>query len=224
MRLSPRWFLAFLYFLFRSGVIEPVAKTAMARNDFVCSSGPYISRIRANSHTRVCSLRIPYLFAKIHACSCNSMVEFAEITECMFERVVRVRVTVYIYTHACIYVHICTGYLSYTCDRVRVTRFAIAHVAPPVLSTLSAFSFHVAPTIQFIRRIILGTIVGTEGGFQPSPFLFYLVVAPVGPFRIPLPTCLRWRNRHGRFEGAIRSSWFWSRTWLIVTSFPSSPD
>jgi len=74
----------------------------MVRNDFVCSSDPYISRTHVNSHTRVYSLRILYLFVKIHAYSCNStsMVEFAEITECLNGW------SVYVYLYACVYMYI----------------------------------------------------------------------------------------------------------------------
>ena len=145
----------------------------------------------------------------------------------MFERMlvrVRVFIRMRVYMHSVFTVHMRPSTCASIRASIRASRFAIAHVTPPVLSSLSAFSFHVPPTIQFIRRIILGTIVGTEGGFQPSPFLFYLVVAPVGLSRIPLPTCLRWLNRHGRFEGAIRSSWFCSNMADHVLSFISRLD
>lgn len=84
---------------------------------------------------------------------------------------------------------VCTVYLRarviehvYTRVFARLYRYVfpvslLQHVSPSLLPARRQFSFHVPPTIQFIRRIIPGNVEGTEGCFQPSPFLFYLVVA-----------------------------------------------
>lgn len=139
---------------------------------------------------------------RLHLRGCS--VEFAEITGCL-NGVVRVHVFIHTHVYArCICRARATEYVRgysrvYTC----ISRFAIAARSPShsSLSCSPHFSFHVPPTIQFIRWIILGTSCGTEGGFQPSPFLIYLVVAPVRPsFYVPASHC--WLNRHGRYEGA----------------------
>lgn len=113
---------------------------------------------------------------------------------------------------------------------IRVSRFAVAMYSPshPLFSARRV-QFP-CPNNPIYTLDYSGNLRGIEGGFQPSPFFVYLVVASGGPSRTPLPTCLRrlLLNRHGRFEGACPRQRFdragSARTWLIVTSFPSSLD
>lgn len=209
----------------------------MVRNDFVCSSGSYVSRTHTNSHTRAYSPRIPYLFPKIRAYSCNSTSAVTALNlpksrgawtggPCTAYLYVRM----YMCMHGIFIVHVRPSTCAGIRASIRISRFAIAMYSPshPLFS---------ARRVQFPRLNnpiytldYFGNLHRTEGGFQPSPFLVYLFVASVGPSRIPLPTFLRrlLLNRHGRFEETYPRQRFdragSARTWLIVTSFSSSLD
>lgn len=131
-----------------------------------------------------------------------------------------------IYTRACI----CTVHLScarateyvrgYLHVHICVSRLSIATCSPPPTFSPPRSPRSVSMSHQqsnLYAGLFWEPSRNREGGFQPSPFLLYLVVAPIGPSRTPLSTCLRRllakspRLVRGSMPSTtIRSSWFCS--------------
>lgn len=168
------------------------------------------------------------VFERVHVCVVIHTCAHSR-TYSMWCAYLRIRI-VYVYVCiCCVCMSIRTSVLAHLC----VSRFAIAMYSPPLVfpSLFAMFSFHVLPTIQFIRWIILGNVENRGLVFQPSLF-FYLVIAPVEPPRTPFSMCLHrlLLNHNGWIEGAYLGSIprldrvGFAQTWPIVTFFFPSPD
>lgn len=131
----------------------------------------------------------------------------------------------YAYLYACMYV--CVIEHVYTRVFARLYRYVfpvslLQRVGPSLLPARRQFSFHVPPTIQFIRRIIPRNAEGTEGCFRPSLVLFHLVVALLSyllqllVLYVSASTAAksRWLDRGSE----TRSNCLCSRVWLSFRS------
>lgn len=139
----------------------------------------------------------------------------------------RIYIRVYARVGVCVIEHV------YTRVFARLYRYVfpvslLRRVGPSFLPARRQFSFHVPPTIQFIRRIIPRNAEGTKGCFRPSLVLFHLVVALLSDLlqllflHVSASTAAksRWLDRRSE----TRSNRFCSSMALfsIVTSLPSS--
>jgi len=109
---------------------------------------------------------------------------------------------------------------------IRVSRFAIATCNPSCpLFPVRCVQFP-CPTNN---PIYTPDYSGNRGRFSTLSLPRLPGLLPLSDLlEPPLPTCLRWLNRHGRFEGACPRQRFDRaasiQTWLIVTFFLSSLD
>lgn len=145
-----------------------------------------------------------------------------------------------IYTCTRIHTRVCVAYVFVACVTKYMYEYLRIYVFPALLlqctvslvfhSLFAVFSFHVLPTIQFIRRIILGNVenrgwLSTFSLLLPGRCLCRTSSNPF--FYVPASIAAKsqWLDRGSipRQHTSTRSSWFCSNM-ADRHVFPSSPD